>query len=128
MVWIPEEIKEEFKEVIPDEIYDRIVTEKETRDVNELKELLEEKNHPIITRWVDVSDNLIRETINFIKEKGGKVEPKEASEALGLNEVQFRRVIDEMKDRGILGGEPGGYLDGLNYRWLRGDVCEWPWS
>ncbi len=128
MVWMPEEIKEEFKDAIPDEIYDRIVTEKETRDVNELKELLEEKEHPIVTRWIDIDDDLIKETIDYIKDKGGKVDPEKASEDLDMNEVQFRQVIDEMKDRGILGGEPGGYLDDLDYRWANGGVCEWPWS
>lgn len=122
MVWVPEEIKEELSDVIPDEVYDKIVTEKETRSVDDLREILDEKGHPVVTRWVDVTDDLIKETISYIKEKGGKVNPAEAAGDLGLNEVQFRNLIDEMKERGILGGEPGGYMDDLDYRWARGEI------
>lgn len=122
IVWVPKEIKEELKDMIPDEVYDKIVTEEDTRDVNELKEILEEKEHPVTERWIEVDDEMVQETIDYIKEQGGKVNPDEASEALGVNEVQFREIVDEMKDRGILGGEPGGYLDDLDYRWARGEI------
>ncbi len=122
MVWMPKEIKEELKDTIPDEVYDSIITEEETRDVNEIKEMLEERDHPVVSRWVDVTEDLIKETVSYIKEQGGNIEQAEAADALGLNEVQFRNVIDEMKERDVLGGEPGGYLDDLDYRWARGEI------
>jgi acetyl-CoA decarbonylase/synthase complex subunit beta len=123
MVWIPEEIKEEVKpELEKAGLYDKIVTEKDTRNVNELREILRKRNHPIVTRWVDVTDELVKKTIAYIKEKRGRVSPTEASRSLGLNQVQFRKVVDEMKQRGVLAGEPGGYMDDLDYRWGRGEL------
>lgn len=123
IVWIPEEIKEELKPELEDAgVYGKIVTEEDTRDVNELKKILEERKHPVVTRWIEVTDELVRDTIDYIKEKGGKVKPSEASKRLNLNKIQFRKVIDEMKDRGILGGDPGGYMDDLDYQWGRGEL------
>lgn len=123
IVWMPKEIKEDLKPKLKDAgVYDKIVTEEDTRNVNELKEILEEREHPVVERWVEVTDGLIRKTIDYIKEKGGKIKPSEASKSLGLNKIQFRKVIDGMKDRGILGGDPGGYMDDLDYQWGRGEI------
>jgi len=47
-------LKEEIADAIPEEIYDKIVTQEETLDPLELKELLVKKGHPIVdTFWKD---------------------------------------------------------------------------
>ncbi|MFC1999409.1 acetyl-CoA decarbonylase/synthase complex subunit beta [Chloroflexota bacterium] len=54
IVWMPTVLKEEVAEAIPEEVYDRIVTEEETLDPSELKKLLVEKGHPIVEMfWKD---------------------------------------------------------------------------
>jgi len=54
IVWMPTDLKEEIADVIPEEIYDKIVTEEETLDPLELKELLLKKGHPIVEMfWKD---------------------------------------------------------------------------
>ncbi|MEM2739519.1 MAG: acetyl-CoA decarbonylase/synthase complex subunit beta, partial [Candidatus Bathyarchaeia archaeon] len=53
VVWIPSVIKERVKGFIPDGLLDKIATEKDVSNVNELKKWLEEKGHPIVKRWVE---------------------------------------------------------------------------
>ena len=54
IVWMPAELKTEIADVIPEEVYDKIVTEEETVDPLELKELLAQRGHPIVkTFWKD---------------------------------------------------------------------------
>lgn len=53
IVWIPQFIKEQVQDAIPEELYDKIATEEITTDVNELKQFLEEKEHPVTERWVE---------------------------------------------------------------------------
>jgi len=48
IVWMPADLKRDVADVIPEEIYDRIVTEEETVDALKLKQLLQEKGHPIV--------------------------------------------------------------------------------
>jgi len=48
VVWMPADLKRDIADVIPEEVYDKIVTEEETIDPLELKELLRKKGHPIV--------------------------------------------------------------------------------
>ncbi len=51
IVWMPKFIKEQVQDAIPEELYDKIATEEITTEVNELKQFLEEKDHPVVERW-----------------------------------------------------------------------------
>jgi len=51
VVWVPSEIKERVKEFIPTELVDKIATEKDARNVDELKSFLKERGHPVVERW-----------------------------------------------------------------------------
>jgi acetyl-CoA decarbonylase/synthase complex subunit beta len=54
IVWMPADLKRDIADVIPEEVYDKIVTNEETVDALELKELLRKKGHPIVkTFWKD---------------------------------------------------------------------------
>ncbi|MCX5999660.1 MAG: hypothetical protein NTU41_08760, partial [Chloroflexi bacterium] len=48
IVWMPSDLKKEVADYIPEEVYEKIVTEQETLDPNQLKELLIKKQHPIV--------------------------------------------------------------------------------
>lgn len=50
VVWMSSELKEKVKEAIPEALRDKIATEKEAKNVEELKKFLLEKGHPIIER------------------------------------------------------------------------------
>ena len=47
VVWIPKDIKERFKEVIPADLYGKIATEEDVKDADELAEFLEKVGHPV---------------------------------------------------------------------------------
>ena len=51
VVWIPVDIKERIKSFMPPEIVDKIATEEDVSDLDELKAFLQEQEHPIVSRW-----------------------------------------------------------------------------
>ncbi|WP_423792877.1 CO dehydrogenase/CO-methylating acetyl-CoA synthase complex subunit beta [Methanocaldococcus indicus] len=51
VVWLPRELKERVKEAIPKEIYDKIATEEDVKNTDELRNFLKEKGHPVINLW-----------------------------------------------------------------------------
>ena len=54
IVWIPKEIKLELADIIPEEIYDKIATEEDAVELEELKEFLIKKKHPVVNKfWIN---------------------------------------------------------------------------
>ncbi len=51
IVWMPSELKERVLRAIPENLRDKIATDKDVKSVDELKKFLMEKGHPIIKRW-----------------------------------------------------------------------------
>ncbi len=51
VVWMPIEIKEKIRSFIPEEVYDKIATEKDVSTIPELKDFLVTRQHPVIRRW-----------------------------------------------------------------------------
>jgi len=50
IVWLPETIKERVKDFMPKELMDKVPTEKEATNIEELKAFLEKKDHPAAKR------------------------------------------------------------------------------
>lgn len=50
IIWLPTELKEQMKDYIPKELWDKIPTENDVRNINELKSFLESHDHPIVER------------------------------------------------------------------------------
>jgi len=51
IVWMPESAKERVKDFIPENLVDKIATEKDLSTVEELAAFLREKGHPVVERW-----------------------------------------------------------------------------
>jgi acetyl-CoA decarbonylase/synthase, CODH/ACS complex subunit beta len=51
IVWIPKEVKEKVKDFIPKDLVDKVATEEDAKNVDELKAFLKAKNHPVVARW-----------------------------------------------------------------------------
>lgn len=51
IVWIPEEYKHTLAEFIPAEMHNKIATEKDCTDAEELKQFLKRVNHPVVALW-----------------------------------------------------------------------------
>jgi len=51
VVWLPEEIRDRIKEFMPEEMIPKIATEKDVETLDQLKDWLKEKGHPIVDTW-----------------------------------------------------------------------------
>ncbi|MHA2188706.1 MAG: CO dehydrogenase/CO-methylating acetyl-CoA synthase complex subunit beta [Candidatus Thorarchaeota archaeon] len=56
IVWLPDVIKQRVLEFIPEEIKDKIPTENDVSSIEELKDFLKSKNHPVVERWVELEE------------------------------------------------------------------------
>jgi len=54
VVWMPKAIKERYKEVIPADLYDKIATEEDAKNVDELTAFLEKTGHPWLKGEVEL--------------------------------------------------------------------------
>lgn len=50
VVWMSSDLKEQAMDVIPDELKDKIATEKDARNVEQLKKFLEDVGHPVTNK------------------------------------------------------------------------------
>ena len=53
-VWMPKEIKERYKDAIPPDLYDKIATEEDVKNVDELVEFLDRVGHPWVKGEVEL--------------------------------------------------------------------------
>jgi len=53
VVWMPSEVKERIKSFMPEDMIDKVATEKDVANMEELKKFLKEKGHPIVSRWTE---------------------------------------------------------------------------
>jgi acetyl-CoA decarbonylase/synthase complex subunit beta len=53
IVWMPKFIKDQVRDAIPEHLYDKIATEEITTDINELKQFLDQQDHPVKERWIE---------------------------------------------------------------------------
>jgi len=56
VVWMPGEIKEQVRAFIPSEIVDKIASEQDVSNIEELRAWLIERGHPIVERWDEISE------------------------------------------------------------------------
>ncbi len=54
LVWVPKEIKEQYKDVIPEDLYDKIATEEDVKNTDELVEFLDRVGHPWVKGEVEL--------------------------------------------------------------------------
>ncbi|MFX0041565.1 MAG: CO dehydrogenase/CO-methylating acetyl-CoA synthase complex subunit beta [Candidatus Hodarchaeota archaeon] len=54
IVWMPKAVKDRVSEFIPEDLIDKIATEEEAQDLNQLKDWLKEKNHPVVETWAEL--------------------------------------------------------------------------
>ncbi|HID17166.1 TPA: CO dehydrogenase/CO-methylating acetyl-CoA synthase complex subunit beta, partial [Candidatus Bathyarchaeota archaeon] len=53
VVWMPRQLKERVKEAIPPELYAKIATEEEAKNLEELRTFLKKAGHPVVEGWKD---------------------------------------------------------------------------
>ena len=56
VVWMPKEIKERYRDAIPEDLYDKIATEEDVSNTDELLAFLEERGHPWLRGEVELPE------------------------------------------------------------------------
>ncbi|MCL0059556.1 CO dehydrogenase/CO-methylating acetyl-CoA synthase complex subunit beta [Dehalococcoidia bacterium] len=56
MVWMPKDIKERYRDAIPEDLYDKIATEEDVKNTDELAKFLERVGHPWVKGEVEIPD------------------------------------------------------------------------
>ncbi len=56
IVWMPKELKERVKDAIPPDLYDKIATEEDATDIEELKKFLIERGHPLAEKIKEMEE------------------------------------------------------------------------
>ncbi len=106
VVWMPKKLKDRFSKSIPEDLVEKIATEEDVSDINGLASFLEEKKHPAVSGvGADKPDsglNLKDKLVGYIEEKDGEIYPDEACERLGITEDELMKLIDVLRDGGLL--------------------------
>jgi acetyl-CoA decarbonylase/synthase complex subunit beta len=63
VVWIPLDVKERIQEYIPQELISKIATENDVESIDELKQWLIDKDHPITKRWSEKPDEIAEQQL-----------------------------------------------------------------
>lgn len=63
VVWVPSAVKERVKEFIPAELEPKILTEKEAQTLDNLKDALKTRNHPVVQRWTEMPTEKTSESV-----------------------------------------------------------------
>jgi len=63
VVWMPSDLKEQLRSFIPAEVFDKIASEKDVKNVDELTQFLQRLGHPVTGRWktAELSPSLVDE-------------------------------------------------------------------
>ncbi len=117
VVWMSKNLKERVKAGISEEMFPKIATEEDAKDIESLKKFLLKVDHPVVngvTRSVDgkkitegwkleeVSDEIKEKVIAFIEKTGGDIDTEAVKADLGLTEGQFMQVIEALQADGVL--------------------------
>jgi len=54
IVWMPKAVKDRIGELLPQDLLPKIATEEEVQDINQLKDFLKEKDHPVVETWAEL--------------------------------------------------------------------------
>ena len=88
IVWIPKEVKEKVKDFIPADVVDKVATEEDAKNIDELKAFLKAKNHPVVAKWeAEAAPAAETSAIQINEEAAGTMMP---SAAAGRPKVGWR--------------------------------------
>ena len=117
IVWMSSKLKERVKAGIPDEMYPKIATENDAKDIPALKAFLVKVGHPVVdgvTRTVDnkkitegwkfedVGDDEKQKLIGFIEQTGGEFTLDDVHSKLGWSETQLNQVVEVLQNEGVI--------------------------
>jgi acetyl-CoA decarbonylase/synthase complex subunit beta len=117
IVWMSKKLKDRVKEGIDADMYPKIATEDDAKDLDSLRKFLLKVDHPVVngvTRKVDnkkitegwkfeeVTDEHKEKVIAFIEKTGGDIDTEAVKAELGMTEGQFMQVVEALQADGVL--------------------------
>ena len=99
IVWIPKEVKERVKDFIPADLVDKVATEEDAKNVDELKAFLKAKNHPVVARWAAEEAPAAPEAqaVQVTEEAAGTMMPVATAGTLPIMAGGFRIILKDAK-------------------------------
>jgi acetyl-CoA decarbonylase/synthase complex subunit beta len=71
IVWMPKAVKDRVGEFLPEDLVGKIATEEEVQEINQLRDWLKEKNHPVVETWAELE--AMEEEVEEWEEEGAMV-------------------------------------------------------
>jgi acetyl-CoA decarbonylase/synthase complex subunit beta len=56
IVWMPKAVKDRVGDFLPQDLLPKIATEEDVQDINQLKNFLKEKEHPVVETWAELEE------------------------------------------------------------------------
>ncbi len=98
VVWVPKEVKERVKDFIPADVVDKVATEENVKSIDELKNFLKEKNHPVVERWKEEAAPAAEEVASTeIQAAEGAAMPVMTASTLPLMAGGFKIILKDAK-------------------------------
>jgi acetyl-CoA decarbonylase/synthase complex subunit beta len=102
VVWMPSELKERIEKYISEDVRDKIGTEKEVKTIEELKEFLKKKEHPVVKGVVRVDGKRITEGwVEEVKEEKPEAQIPQMQQQLQQMQMQQQAQIPALPSGGI---------------------------
>ena len=102
VVWMPSDIKERVKDFIPKEVIDKIATEKEVETVDQLKEFLKSKGHPVAERLAAKEKVVDEAALEEAREVAAQVQPQAQTIPISGDYMTFGGFKIILKDAKIV--------------------------
>ncbi len=96
VVWLPKETKERVKDFLPVELADRIATEEEAKTIDDLKDFLKDRNHPIVATWKE-EEITVEEPVPSRAEEEVPLMPVATASTLPLTAGGFKIILKDAK-------------------------------
>jgi acetyl-CoA decarbonylase/synthase complex subunit beta len=98
IVWVPKEVKEKVKDFIPADVVDKIATEDDAKNVDELKAFLKAKNHPVVARWAaEETPAAETQAITVNEEAAGTMMPVATMSSMPIMAGGFKIILKDAK-------------------------------
>jgi acetyl-CoA decarbonylase/synthase complex subunit beta len=98
VVWVPKEVKERVKDFIPADLVDKVATEEDAKNIDELKAFLKAKNHPVVARWAAEEAPATEATaIQVSEEAAGTMMPVATAGTLPIMAGGFKIILKDAK-------------------------------
>lgn len=97
VVWMPASVKERVKDFIPQEVMDKIATENEAKNIDELKKFLETKGHPVVERWKAKEAEVAAAEAEAVEEKEAPAVPVAEGTGVPITAGGFKIILKDAK-------------------------------